>query len=403
MWDNASSAKEMSPTVINQNSGGSRGRRFLPLGILLALLCCSKAHEGPTDGETHFLRVCSPESDDCGSDLACLCGVCALPCSKDAACQRLNESAQCIFADDRPAAAACADPPSKAFCDVPCTTDDDCSGLASPSFCHNGFCRSIADFGAGGGSSATATAGGAGGNGSPGGAGDSGGPVGGSGGVGGSAGAEPCPRGEVAADEVVVLGDVFLADHQITTNLEGLARNAEALGSDESYRDYSSSTENVLSIGNSLLKNRYAAAQAESPVKVVIMDAGGPDLLMGSCGTTPTPDCQLMVDVVAAAEELLAQMADDGVEHVVWFYYPDPSDEALRAKVQTLRPLAQEICESSTVQNAMPCHWLDLRDTFNVDDHYDEYMQTDFVATEAGARAAASAIWSAMESDCVAQ
>ena len=232
------------------------------------------------------------------------------------------------------------------------------------------------------------------------------GSVGGQGGMSGAAGgaggaeaiASSCLRGEVSGDEVVVLGDVFIAqDHAVTASLEALAREAGALSSSETYRDYSSTIENSLSIGNALLLDRYVAAQAESPVKVVIMNGGGSDLLLGSCEGTPTADCPLMIDVVAGAEQLLSRMAADAVEHVVWFFYPDPTDAELLEELDVLRPLLRDECESSSV----PCHWLDLRPTF--DGHYSEYMQTDFVPTEIGAQAAADAIWLNMEQNCIGQ
>ena len=122
------------------------------------------------------------------------------------------------------------------------------------------------------------------------------------------------------------------------------------------------------------------------------------DLSLGSCETPPTPDCQLMVDVVTAAEALLGQMFQDGVEDVVWFFYPDPTDATLLAKFEVLRPLLQGVCESSTV----PCHWLDLRPIFA--DHYSEYMLPEnLLPTAEGAQATAAAIWSTMQRDCIAQ
>ena len=105
-----------------------------------------------------------------------------------------------------------------------------------------------------------------------------------------------------------------------------------------------------------------------------------------------------MVGVVAAAEGLQAQMAQDGVEDVVWFFYPDPTDDTLRAKMDVLRPLLQGVCEGS----AAPCHWLDLRPTFA--GHYSEYMLPEAILpTDAGAQATAAAIWSTMQQECIAQ
>jgi hypothetical protein len=90
-------------------------------------------------------------------------------------------------------------------------------------------------------------------------------------------------------------------------------------------------------------------------------------------------------------------MAADGVEQVLWFYYPDPADAVLLTKLEILHPLLRAACEGS----ATSCHWLDLREAF--DGHFSEYMETDFVPTSLGAEVAAAAIWTQMEENCIAQ
>jgi hypothetical protein len=347
--------------LMNASSSRSRHRLLLLPCILLPVLGC---REGParTDGETHFLRTCNPEGNGCSPGLACLCGVCSAPCANTTDCRELSRYAHCVRVVNRPAAAACADTAAPAFCDVRCTSNEDCSVLSSSYLCSNGFCRESSDVGAG----AAADAGGA---------------------AGGTA-AAACPSGQVPGNAVLVLGDAFIAqDHQITAYLENLAREAGALAAGERYRDYSSLAGNSLALDTPSIADQYATGQAEGPVQVVIMDGGGADVLLGSCDDPPAPDCEIMVNAVAAADELLAQMAQDAIEHVIWFFYPDPSDAELRAKVDVLRPLLQDACESS----AAPCHWLDLQPTFA--EHESEYL---FTAT-------AAAIWSTMQAYCIAQ
>jgi hypothetical protein len=335
--------------VRKKSSPTFRHRRLIAPALLLAALCCQEATHRVPDGETHFLRACAPGSDDCGPQMNCVCGACLLPCSEPADCEGLDSPTECVDAVDRIGGIDCVEPPPGSYCDVPCTTDADCSAQTADSLCSAGFCRD-------------------------------------------------CLHGEVASADVVLLGDVFIAQtHEVTAQLEALAREAGALGADESYRDYSSMTQNALAGGDALLQDRYAEAQAESPARVVIMNGGGSDMLLGSCAIPPTSDCQLIVDVVAAAEELLGRMAQDGVEQVLWFYYPDPVDTVLGAKLDVLHPLLQATCESSAVS----CHWLDLRPTF--EGNFTEYMQTDFVPTSLGAEAAAAAIWASMEQNCIAQ
>jgi len=99
-----------------------------------------------------------------------------------------------------------------------------------------------------------------------------------------------------------------------------------------------------------------------------------------------------------AAEQLLAQMAQEGVQQVVYFFYADHADPVVLAKTDLLRPLIQSACENSPV----PCHWLDLRPTYA--GHSSEYIQADGISpTNAGAAAIAAAIWATMQQNCVAQ
>lgn len=263
--------------------------------------------------------------------------------------------------------------PAEAICDVPCAADADCGPVASGLVCASGFCRASGDLGT---ESSTVSESSAGLTGNP----------------------ETCSETGTLGSEVVVLGDVFIAqDGAIIAELETLAREAGALASSDSYRDYASTTQNSLSMPGVLLLDRYTAAESESAVKVVIMNGGGSDLLLRTCGDPPTADCPLMLEAVAGANQLLARMAADGVENVVWFYYPDPMDAQLLAELDVLRPLLEEVCATASV----PCHWVDLRPTF--DGHYAEYMQSDFVPTAEGARAAAAQVWSTMQRECIAQ
>jgi len=338
------------------------------LSVVFWALCCRGATiDSSTDGETHFLRVCTPESDDCGPNLACTCGVCSSTCTGASDCSGLHQAAECVSTVER-LSGSCDEPQAQAICDVPCGTDRDCGPVASGLECQSGFCRKSSDLEPDGASGT---------NGAP----------------------LACPEGEVSGGQVVVLGDVFVAQtHAIVAELESLAQQAGALGPSENYRDYSSPNQNSLSIEGGLLLSRYTAARDEAEVKVVVMNGGGSDALARSCGVGgPTPDCPFVLEAVAGANQLLSQMASDGVEDVVWFYYPDPMDQQLRAELDVLRPLLEDACAQSPVA----CHWVDLRPSF--DGHFSEYMQSDFVPTAEGARAAAAAIWATMERDCIAQ
>ncbi len=329
----------------------------------------------PTGGETHFLVRCSATAE-CGSALSCLCGVCTLACNASSECVGLSV-AKCSTI---PPSSACGDAAALLVCDVRCATDADCAALSTGHRCSNGVCRrgDAPDAGTGG----------------SGGSADSGTDAA----TGGGAGASSCASGDLGGNEVLVIGDSFLgATHQVTAYLEDRARNSGALSMGERYRDNSGVTANALSLGGHGIAAQYASAAAESPVKVVIMDGGGTDLLVGACDT-PSADCQVLHDASAAAADLFGQMGRDGVQNVVYVFYPDYEDAAIHDKMDSLRPLIQAACAASPV----PCLFVDLRPTFA--GHLAEYTDASNILPSAlGAEAAADAIWSTMQDACVAQ
>jgi hypothetical protein len=202
----------------------------------------------------------------------------------------------------------------------------------------------------------------------------------------------------VSPNEVLLIGDSFFAsNHQITAYLEALAREAGAVSAGERYRDRSTVLGNGLALGGSGIADQYTSGVSEAEAKVVIMNGGGADALLGSCDTTDE-SCPAVVAAAAAAQDLLAKMAANQVQHVVYAFYPDPGDATVRAKVDALRPLIQSACETAP----LPCHWLDLRTVFA--GHYAEYVQADQInPTDAGSRASAEAIWAVMKQNCISQ
>jgi len=252
---------------------------------------------------------------------------------------------------------------------VACLIDADCSVLSSAHHCERGACRADAP-----GSDAGAAGAGA----------DD---------------AGTCVRGDVSANQLLLIGDSFFAaNHQITAYLEGFARDAGVVPTGARYRDSSRLTANALANGG--IADQYTSALAEAEVKVVIMNGGGADVLVGSCDTVDA-SCPTIAGAAAAARDLLGRMTTDGVVDVVYVFYPDPVKDTtpnLRAKVDALRPLIENACESSAVR----CHFLDLRPTF--EGHYTDYIQADGMnPTAAGSQASAQAIWALMQSACIAQ
>jgi len=327
--------------------------RQLSLLCVFALACgCRGGDARPNTGsETHFLSWCS-HGQPCGAGLDCVCGVCTRSCSEAASCLELASTSECMAFDARPPDHACADAPAEASCEAVCSVDADCASLGGTHRCDRGFCRQLF---------------------------------------------AECETGQVSGSGVALLGDSFFAENgRVAAELEALAREAGALGEQDRYRDYSSSL--ITPFGGATdLVNQYTAAQDEGAMRIIIMDAGGPDALL-SCPEPPTQACPAIENAVAGVDELWRQMAEDGVEAVIDFFYPDPEDAGLEAKFDVLRPLMQAACEASPVG----CHFLDLRSTF--EQRSAEYLLPGgILPTPEGSAATAAAIWSLMQRQCIAQ
>jgi len=362
----------MRPAIEFRSRARLRSAIWGVLGAVLLVLGCQSAGDSPTGGETHFLRGCEPGGEPCGGGLVCVCNVCTLECALSNACASFP-GAECL---SQSTSNSCGEASSgNGYCEFRCASDRECEPLSAEHRCQGGVCRAGVSSSGGEGGSA-----------------------GGSSGAAGSGGSEACAPSEIAGNQVLLIGDSFFAGtHAITAELEGLARSAGALAANERYRDASTLFGNALALGGNGIANQYTSAVAESEVEVVVMTGGGADLLVGSC-EPPLPECPLIVDAGDAARELLARMSDDGVGHVVYAFYPDPSEAGLRAEMDVLRPVIEQACAQSPV----PCHWVDLRVSFA--GHYDEYILPDGMnPTPAGSRAAAEAIWAVMQSQCIAQ
>ncbi len=359
------------------SSSSFRKRTFALLFAIVALVAIScEWGEPDTGGETHFLRVCDRSSQTCGSGLSCVCGVCTVPCKGASACSSYP-GALCVAPEVLSVGGSSTSDPSctrssqpASICDVYCDDDDDCAVLSSEHRCSGRSCR-LAD-------GSTRGQGGA--------------------GSGGSGGGTGCEGASVSANDVIILGDSFIASsHQITAYLEALARDAGALGEGYRYRDYSRLTNNALSWMGEGLLDQYQGAEADGAAQVVIMNGGGADVLLGTCDTVDST-CPLIVDAAAAFSNLIALLSDDGVAEVIFVGYPDPVPDEVRARMDALRPLLMESCSNGPPS----CHWVDLRDAF--EGNYDEYVEADGLNPSAlGSRASAQAIWAVMQDECIAQ
>lgn len=207
-----------------------------------------------------------------------------------------------------------------------------------------------------------------------------------------------CEKGVVRAEEVVFIGESFIAQTgAIPRYTSELARQAGKIGMTDSYRSYAVNA-TQLTTGWGAIPEQFVSAVREGPVKVVLMDGGGNDLLAGGrCQNGFDPSCN---EIVTTVDALFAQMKTEGVTDVVYFFYPDPMGIGARIKdaMDILRPEMKRQCEEET---DLRCVWVDQRESW--EGNYETYTLDGIHPTDAGARASAQQIWEAMVANCIAQ
>ena len=253
--------------------------------------------------------------------------------------------------------------------------------------------------GAPGGGAPGGTAGTSGGSGGrPNGGGNTGGASGGTGGVvttGGSAGmggavSGTCQKGTTKGNEVLFIGESFIAASSIPEETTKLARAAGSLGANDSYVDKSVSGTWIGNGAANSIPNQYK--DNSSGVRFVLMNGGGNDCWQGGKESDRT-------NALNAAKQLFKDMEAKDVEKVVYFFYADPIGSqfaALKSCLDLLRPAMKTLCDG---QVSPKCHWLDLRDTWN---GHPEYTTDGIHVAGPGNAPTAAAIFKSMQQNCVA-
>jgi hypothetical protein len=197
-----------------------------------------------------------------------------------------------------------------------------------------------------------------------------------------------CVKGQTKGNQVAVIGESFIAaTHGITQQIEKQAKANGSLAEGERYIDNSVSG---TTLANDQIPSQYRKAAENGMIKYVLMDGGGNDCLLRGDGD----------GALAAAESLFETMAEDNVEKVLYFFYPDPigsNFSSLKSCLDTLRPKMKALCDGLT---APKCYWLDLRPVWN---GHNDYTQDGIHPTSAGSIATGDAVWEAMKTSCVAQ
>jgi hypothetical protein len=223
-----------------------------------------------------------------------------------------------------------------------------------------------------------------------------------------------CMPGPTQGNTVLLIGDSYVDINAkaFGTELQRLAKAAGALGASDKYTDRSvSGTQLVGGLLQPSIPGQYMAENnSDGHVKTVVMDGGGNDVLLGdrNCITVQAPPAsQHCVDTVAgtiaAAKTLMAQMASDGVEHVIYFFYPHlpggglGGTKALEdASVDYAIPLVQAACADAPLD----CVFVDTRGLFGeaVADFQDGIHPTVPNIQKISAK-----VWDVMTQACIAQ
>jgi lysophospholipase L1-like esterase len=224
----------------------------------------------------------------------------------------------------------------------------------------------------------------------------------------------------LSGSQVGVIGDSYVDLTTFTPRLQELARAAGALGASVSYVDHALSgasmngTPNIPSQWPDALAD--ARARGADGIKLVIMTGGGNDILLAnrqclSFASVDTIDagCKAVVArALDAGRELFQQLVSDGVEAVVYFFYPHlprfsllggPSPNTM---LDYALPLVREACESV---EGIPCYFVDLGPSFDDGSGFarPELISIDGIhPTDAGAALMAEAVWRAMQDHCLA-
>jgi hypothetical protein len=247
--------------------------------------------------------------------------------------------------------------------------------------------------------------------------------------------APTCVTGQVTPNEVVMLGDSYL-DAPWGNVGPTIMMKANAM-----YRHYyigaaslawgNPNTQFYIPYQFDPMALTDPAVTNPADIKVVIMDGGGNDVLIGntSCETTAPPantSCVTTIqNAIDVAQTKMQEMAQKGVQSVVYFFYPhlDPAGggilltpaPAVNDTLDYAYPLAEQMCCGTSFTSSatnyscsgqpaagLTCVFIDTRPAF--EGHLADYIKSDNVhPTQAGAQVITDLIWAQMQSHCIAQ
>jgi len=213
-------------------------------------------------------------------------------------------------------------------------------------------------------------------------------PTAGASGTGGGSGT--CQKGTTKGNEVLFIGESFVAASSIPEETTKLAKAAGSLMGNDAYVDKSVSGTWIGNGAANSIPKQYT--DNASGVRFVLMNGGGNDCWQGGMESHRTA-------ALSAAKKLFQDMGTNGVKKVVYFFYPDPigaSFASLTACLNLLRPAMKTLCDEQT---SPKCHWVDLREAWN---GHPEYTSDGIHVAGPGNAPTAAAIFKSMTDNCVA-
>lgn len=212
------------------------------------------------------------------------------------------------------------------------------------------------------------------------------------------------PNGDETKPCVVMLGDsIFALSDQEAMFLEDLAG--------DTYRKYYVSGAQIVGGLIKTIPQQYEDAIADGPVRTVIMDGGGNDILIGAnavCsvdyGEELSDDCyDVMEEVLEESERVFEQMVDDGVKNIVFQGYYYVRNEQLWQVTDVFQDLAIEL------SNELDARYSDVRIVYVDPRPYFEQGDTSHLRidgihpTRAASRTLADLVWDVMVDNDIEQ
>jgi hypothetical protein len=247
--------------------------------------------------------------------------------------------------------------------------------------------------------------------------------------------ASSCVKGQVTPNQVVMAGDSYLdpawgnVGPTLMTKANAMYRHYYIGGASLGWGN--PNTQFFIPYQLDPMALTDPAVTNPADIKVIIMDGGGNDVLIGntSCETTAPPSNTSCVTTVQnALDEVhskLEEVAQKGVKWVVFFFYPHLSTAgggilsnpapAVNETLDYAYPLAEKTCCGSSFTSSLAsyscsgepvpgvkCLFIDTRPAF--EGHLADYIKSDNVhPTQAGADVIANLIWTQMQANCIAQ